>query len=143
MASDLDIQELLAQSCASMCTLNLIPVLGFGGSNEFIWHEVFSGFWNCLTTLEANNCRSWQLHDDRSWMETEGKGSLFFSRKPLVSYRTLKKTQNVNEIITHNENHNHLYKCKGPQTCINLYRPLKTLSFSVASMLCYFYPTVG
>ena len=70
-----------------MFTLNFAPTLCFGGSNALIWHD-FAGFWDWSGILEEKNCSGWQLHDERSRMESAGSGSLFFSRKPFVSYRT-------------------------------------------------------
>lgn len=69
-------------------TLYLVPTPGLGDSTSPVEHIETAGLWEWLIILEANNCSNLQVHDEKSWMESECSRSLFFSKNPFVSYTT-------------------------------------------------------
>lgn len=75
-----------------MITLNFIATLCLWVSRaDWLLRPV--DFWEWSSILEAKRRNSGELHDMSRWRQSECKGSLFFSKKPLVSYRTWGTTQ--------------------------------------------------
>lgn len=70
-------------------TLNLVTTLCFCESKAEC-HDKVDLFWESATMTEAKYFGSSDLHDESSWINSEFNGSLFFSKKPVVSYVTWK-----------------------------------------------------